>query len=111
MRTASSSNRRGLPPAAAAFGLPVVTTRLLANQLGWPDAEAIGAADMTDPSGFAARVVALHRDGNLWTRIREAALARVDTELDPAAFASQVVSLLSPHETGPRETARILSRS
>jgi glycosyltransferase involved in cell wall biosynthesis len=79
---------------AAAFGVPVVATSLLAAQLGWPDGEAIGAADATDPAGFAARVVALHRDADLWTRRREAALARVTAELDPEAFASRVRRLL-----------------
>jgi O-antigen biosynthesis protein len=81
---------------AAAFGLPVVASSLLAQQLGWVDAEAIGAADVTDPAGFAARVIALHRDLPLWTRIREAALARVTTELDPARFVAGVADLLPP---------------
>ncbi len=81
---------------AAAFGLPVVATSLLAHQLGWRDAEAIGAADVTDPAGFAARVIALHRDVTLWTRIREGALARVAEELAPAGFAEQVGELLQP---------------
>ena len=79
---------------AAAFGLPVVATGLLARQLGWRDAEAIGAADMTDPSGFAARVVALHRDAELWERIRQSALAHVSAELDPDDFASRLGRLL-----------------
>jgi O-antigen biosynthesis protein len=79
---------------AAAFGVPVVTTNLLSRQLGWPDMEVIGAADSSDPAGFAARVIALHRDAALWTRLREAALARVQTELDPRAFTSKVADLL-----------------
>jgi glycosyltransferase involved in cell wall biosynthesis len=78
---------------AAAFGLPVVATTLLARQLGWSDGEAIGAADASDPAGFAARVVALHRDATLWSRIRERALAHVATELDPGDFASRVARL------------------
>jgi glycosyltransferase involved in cell wall biosynthesis len=78
---------------AAAFGLPVVATSLLANQLGWGDADPIGVADVTDPAGFAARVIALHRDAPLWARIREGALARVAAELDPADFAARVDAL------------------
>ena len=81
---------------AAAFGVPVVTTNLLAKQLGWRDAQAIGAADITDPAGFAARVIALHRDVKLWTRIRDGALVRVAEELDPATFAEKVEELLQP---------------
>jgi glycosyltransferase involved in cell wall biosynthesis len=75
---------------AAAFGLPVVATTLLARQLGWKDAVSIGAADITDPVGFAARVIALHRDFHLWSRLREAALERVAAELSPDDFASRV---------------------
>jgi glycosyltransferase involved in cell wall biosynthesis len=78
---------------AAAFGLPVVASTLLARQLGWSDGEAIGAADVSDPAGFAARVVALHRDATLWSRIRERALAHVAAELDPSDFASRVARL------------------
>ena len=78
---------------AAAFGLPVVATSLLARQLGWPDADALGAADTSDPAGFAARVIALYRDATLWTRVREAALARVINELDPEVFAARVAEL------------------
>jgi len=100
---------------AAAFGVPVVTTNLLANQLGWRDAHAIGAANITDPAGFAARVIALHRDVKLWTRIRDGALARVVEELDPATFAEKVEELLQPriadssaiHEPGPKLNAEI----
>jgi O-antigen biosynthesis protein len=83
---------------AAAFGLPVVATTLLANQLGWHDAEAIGAADVKDPAGFAARVIALHRDAVLWGRIREAALVRVVKELDPANFVARVTELSRPRK-------------
>jgi hypothetical protein len=68
----------------------------LARQLGWPDGEAITAADATDPSGFAARVIALHRDPGLWTTIRNGALARVTTELAPERFGSRVAALLQP---------------
>jgi glycosyltransferase involved in cell wall biosynthesis len=92
---------------AAAFGLPVVATTLLASQLGWQDAEAIGAADVKDPAGFAARVIALHRDAALWNRMREAALARVVRELNPANFAARVAALSRPgKKTGePAEPA------
>jgi glycosyltransferase involved in cell wall biosynthesis len=80
---------------AAAHGIPVVATSLVARQLGWRDGEAIAAADVTDPGGFAARVIALHRDATLWNRIRTAALGRVETELDPSRFASIVARLAS----------------
>jgi hypothetical protein len=58
----------------------------------------MGAADVSDPAGFAARVVALHRDANLWSRIRERALAHVATELGPGDFASRVARLSQSRE-------------
>jgi len=87
---------------AAAFGIPVVATTLLAGQLGWPDGEAIGAAEFTDAPGFAARVISLYRDENLWTNTRAAALARVSAELAPDLFVSRVAALLRRQE--PRTT-------
>ncbi len=79
---------------AAAFGLPVVTTVVLARQLDWADGKCIGAAGIHDPAGFAARVVALHRDAPLWERIRAAALARVTTDQAPADFTARVARIL-----------------
>ena len=79
---------------AAAFGVPTVVTSLLAGQLGWSDGVELTAAAVTDPAGFAARVIALYREEALWTRIREAALARVAADLDPADFAARVKALL-----------------
>lgn len=87
---------------AAAFGIPVVATSLISRQLGWEDGEVIGAAEAADPAGFAARVIALHRDASLWNRLREAALARVAEELKPSRFAAVVADLSRP---GPRANA------
>ena len=108
MPIAYSSHRRGSPP-----GYPTKCMRrrplvfrwsrpiCCLRQLGWPDMEVIGAADVSDPAGFAARVIALHRDPALWSRLRDAALARVRAELDPEVFTSKVADLLrlrgAPH--------------
>lgn len=89
---------------AAGLGVPIVTTTLLARQLGWEDGEALGAADRDDPAGFAARVVALHGDEALWTRIRDAALDRVRTQLDRETFAARAVALASGDAVRPATT-------
>jgi GT2 family glycosyltransferase len=65
---------------AASFGLPVVATELLRGQLGWTEGEDILAVPSDDPAGFAARIVALHRDEALWRRVRAGALDRVARE-------------------------------
>jgi len=77
---------------AAAYGLPVVATPLLAEQLGWRIGEDLLAADTT--AGFAEACAALYRDGALWERLRNAALGRVSADCDPARFASRLRQIM-----------------
>lgn len=65
---------------AASFGLPVVATELLREQVGWEDGKEILAADAADPARFAAQVVRLYRDAALWQSVRDNALARLAAE-------------------------------
>jgi GT2 family glycosyltransferase len=69
---------------AAAQGLPVVATSVIAGQLGWRDGEELLASD--DAEEFAGRCVALYEDAKLWARIRDAALARVAEVCAPDRF-------------------------
>jgi GT2 family glycosyltransferase len=69
---------------AAAFGVPVVCTSILARQLGWRDNVEVLVADSADD--FAARAAAVYRDVALWTRLREAALTRVTEDCSPESF-------------------------
>ncbi len=69
---------------AAARGVPVVCTSLLARQLDWRDGVHLLVAD--DVEEIAARCCALHEDEGLWTRIRQGALARVRDECSPDRF-------------------------
>ena len=85
---------------AASFGLPAVTTSLLAGQLGWTDGKDILAADPADAAGFAARVVRLYRDEALWLALREAALIRLaqDAAYEPfRAALNRVARGVAPH--------------
>jgi len=75
---------------AAAHGLPVVATSLLARQLGWHDELSI--AD--DADAFAAAVVALYRDPTLWSQRRQAALDRIVSDCDPARFSAILAAAL-----------------
>lgn len=77
---------------AAAFGLPVVATSLLARQLGWQDGVEILVAD--SPEDFAHQVARLHTDPALWTAIRTAALERVARDCDPSTFRHKVRAVL-----------------
>jgi len=68
---------------AAAHGLPVVATPLLATQLAWTERElAIGG----DAESFAARCADYYTDPVKWMKLRNAALARVEKDCSPELF-------------------------
>ena len=72
---------------AAAYGLPVVATSMLANQLEWTDRE-LGIAD--DAESFASRCCELYTDPEKWLSRRNAALERVKTDCSPETFESSM---------------------
>jgi O-antigen biosynthesis protein len=69
---------------AAAHGLPVVSTMLLAEQLGWRAGEDLMAAD--SPESFARHCADLYATPSTWETIRAAGLARVKAECSPVVF-------------------------
>ncbi len=69
---------------AAAFGVPVVATSILAVQLGWRQGRDLAVAD--SPVDFARTVVELYRDRTLWNRIRTEAIDRVRRDCSPRSF-------------------------
>jgi GT2 family glycosyltransferase len=68
---------------AAAYGLPVVATSLLAKQLDWTGAE-LAIAD--DAESFASRCCELYTNPGKWQNQRNAALDRVKTECSSETF-------------------------
>lgn len=84
---------------AAAYGLPLVTTTLLARQLGWTSGQELLSADTTE--SYAAAVVRAYQDATLWTHLRTQALARVTADCDPARF-TQVLSEVLALPNGKR---------
>jgi glycosyltransferase involved in cell wall biosynthesis len=81
---------------AASFGLPVVATNLLRRQLGWEDGLNLLSAEVTDPAGFAERLIAVQSDETLWTILREAALQRIHAENNPDEYAAAISAVLDP---------------
>jgi len=77
---------------AAARGLPVVATTLLAIQLGWT-AQELALADTAE--AFASRCVELYTNREKWTSLREAAISRVREECSPRTFEEGVRRLLA----------------
>ena len=79
---------------AAARGLPMVATRLIAGQLGWKEGAALLAAD--SPDEFAQACAQLYRNRKLWERVRTDSLAEVARDCDPEAFRRVVRRVLEP---------------
>jgi glycosyltransferase involved in cell wall biosynthesis len=82
---------------AAARGVPVVATPLLAGQLGWRDGStlAVGA----DGAEFAAKCVELYTNESLWTGIREAALNAIRSECSTEMFENRLTQILEGERT------------
>jgi glycosyltransferase involved in cell wall biosynthesis len=76
---------------AAAHGLPVVATPVLAEQLGWTDRElAIGGT----AEALAECCIATYSNEARWTALREAAISRVRQECSPRIFEDSVRRIL-----------------
>ncbi|WP_165842828.1 glycosyltransferase [Phenylobacterium deserti] len=79
--------------AAAAAGLPVAATPLLARQLGWAEGAALAVGEGAEE--FAAAVQRLYADPVHWTAVRAGALARIADDCDPKAFDAKVAAMLA----------------
>jgi len=81
---------------AAAHGLPVVATQLLADQLGWTERE---LAIASDAESFASRSIEIYTDAEKWARLRQAALERVIKECSMETFEESVRRIFNGRET------------
>ncbi len=79
---------------AAASGVPVVATSLLASQLGWRNEHELLVADT--PEAFSDAVYRLYTDPALWTQIRKNALQRIVNDHSIEGFRSALQRALSP---------------
>lgn len=77
---------------AAARGIPVVTTRLIARQLNWQEECDLLVADHAKV--FADQCIRLYSDSNLWQRLRTSALDRVSASFNHASFDEAVARIL-----------------
>jgi GT2 family glycosyltransferase len=78
---------------AAARGLPVVATSILAQQLGWEAEQDLLVAD--SPQDFAAQIARLYQDENLWQRLRTNAFTRVKADCAPDKFRKILSGILA----------------
>ena len=77
---------------ASAHGLPMVTTPLIASQVGWQDEVELLIGN--DASTFADRCVRLYSKPEVWQRLRESALTRVASDCCGEAFRNQMKNIL-----------------
>lgn len=77
---------------AAANGLPIVCTSLIASQVEWEDGIELLVAD--DPTTFAEQCVKLYTQPQLWEKLRHNALMRVKQECSEDSFTSQLKEIL-----------------
>lgn len=75
---------------AAAFGLPVVATELLREQLGWENGTDLLTAATNDPAEFSKHIVTLYRDPAQWEKLRANALARIQAEHGRAPYEAAI---------------------
>jgi glycosyltransferase involved in cell wall biosynthesis len=68
---------------AAAYGLPVIATPLLVEQLNWTDRE---AAIAETAEAFAAECIDVYTNASRWTSLRKAALERIRKRITLGAF-------------------------
>jgi glycosyltransferase involved in cell wall biosynthesis len=79
---------------AAAFGLPVMATTLLAEQMGWESGTDLAASSPDDPKAFAKALIAAYGDARRWKAMREAALTRISAECSRAGFTRAIGDIL-----------------
>jgi glycosyltransferase involved in cell wall biosynthesis len=79
---------------AAAAGIPVCTTQLMAQQLGWQSDQECLAAPDDDPQAFARNVIRLYRAQSTWLVMRENALEAMRRHHSPERFREQVDQVL-----------------
>ena len=77
---------------AASFGVPLVVSPLIAQQLAWTDEEECLMG--RDPAAFAEACCRLYNDPQLWSKIRSNALLRVSNDFSEAKFSTAISSLL-----------------
>jgi glycosyltransferase involved in cell wall biosynthesis len=78
---------------AAAYGVPMVVTPIIRDQLGWTHGKDCLVA--SDARQFADNCIKLFSDGSLWNTVRENALRRVSAELNSEAFGANIANILS----------------
>jgi GT2 family glycosyltransferase/LmbE family N-acetylglucosaminyl deacetylase/2-polyprenyl-3-methyl-5-hydroxy-6-metoxy-1,4-benzoquinol methylase len=79
---------------AASYGIPVVATKLLAEQLGWADQKQLLVAEV-NPNAFSSAVVQLYANEELWSGIRENAATEILQNHSKQSFVNTIRDILT----------------
>jgi glycosyltransferase involved in cell wall biosynthesis len=79
---------------AAAHGVPIVGTSLLAEQLGWQPGRDMLATAADNAEAFAANIVRAYTDEAIWHTLRTNALARIGAQYSRERFLRQLTGAL-----------------
>jgi len=91
---------------AAAHGVPVVCTSLVASQLGWRDGRELRVGN--DARTFADACVEAYRDRDSWQALRERGLERVEEECSRLDFRRRLGAIVEAVASSrPDATARL----
>ncbi len=69
---------------AAAKGVPIVTTSIIAKLIGWEDGKELLSGDTAED--FAKKCIELYANSSLWNYIRENAYSRIKLEYSELSF-------------------------
>lgn len=75
---------------AASYGIPLVITDILNRQLGWKDEDDVLVAPAHDAEQFARQIAKAYNHADVWERLRNNALAKVQKECSPEVFMSNL---------------------
>jgi O-antigen biosynthesis protein len=78
---------------ASAYGLPVVTTSAIANQLQWQHETDLLVAD--NPQDFAEQCLRLYQDNHLWQTLRNNAIKKITKQCSPEYFKHKLQEILN----------------
>ncbi|MCT0215614.1 glycosyltransferase [Synechococcus sp. CS-1330] len=74
------------------MGVPVITTELIASQMGWSNGEGLLASN--NAIEFARLIAQLYSDPGLWQQVQAGGLARIRRDCDPLRLQSAMANSL-----------------
>lgn len=78
---------------AASFGLPIVATRLLCDQLGWHHRQELLAADI-DKIDFAQKIIELYNNKDLWNALQNNAMTFIRNTMSRDVYKQKIADIL-----------------